>query len=319
MQDSLSDSDHSENEGYVGKLSPPDPVTEVCVVATAPVAAAPKKPKPRPQKKERTEAAPAGAKPAKAAKVRDGVEDLALNWLKQNNKPVTTQSMADALQSKVSKPVVQKALDTLCEQGLIVSKDLKKVKVFYLDQTQLKQQNAQQSAVVAVDVDSSVAQTAGDADASDASAETILNREDLVKSILFIEPQLRQVSEDLAKSRREMTLQDLNTRVDLAKEKLSALQLRLDSAMNSSATARHAASNSSSGDALNMRAAVSRYYTARNLWRQRKTMANSILDRLVGERVWSEVVQDFGLTLDEDCGVSLDGCCAFVPEKFRCK
>ena len=326
VADAEADNVHDSTTVVPGAGAAPPEAAEPAVVAAAPPP--PKASKPRPPKKERTEgtAGPTGSKPAKAAKVRDGVEDLALGWLKRNNKPVTNQSMVDALQSKVSKPLVQKALDTLCEQGLIISKDIKKVKVYYLDQATLMQTEKKGEPSAAVEVaaspDSVVPLVCNPSDPPSEPSQqcTKQNKDELILSVLELEKRMRTATDEHSRLAHEPSVGDLVSAVDRTETNLLILQDRLAAVHRSLHGENGVPSLEEAPCArMDMRSAVDRYYSTRSLWRQRKMMASSVLDCLVGERVWREVTNEFGLTIDEDCGISLDTTAVFVPEKFRRK
>lgn len=70
-------------------------------------------------------------KTLKSQKDKLDAEFSIMAWFRQENKPATAQSLVDALQSKFSKPVVQKALEQLSEQGKVDFKDFKKVRLFF--------------------------------------------------------------------------------------------------------------------------------------------------------------------------------------------
>lgn len=59
------------------------------------------------------------------------VEVAILTWFGSANKPATVQSLVDALQSKYSKPSVQRTLEILFDRGDLQAKDFKKVRLYF--------------------------------------------------------------------------------------------------------------------------------------------------------------------------------------------
>lgn len=60
------------------------------------------------------------------------VRGLVHDWFERQNRPATAQSLTDALGSCASKTVVQKALEELHQSGILLVKDLKKVRFYFL-------------------------------------------------------------------------------------------------------------------------------------------------------------------------------------------
>lgn len=86
----------------------------------------------------------AGAAAAMAPKP-DNVEGYVLNFVNEQNRPLNTQNVADALQKyNLKKTAIQKSLDTLCESGKISSKEYGKQKIYLARQDQFNIPNAEE-------------------------------------------------------------------------------------------------------------------------------------------------------------------------------
>lgn len=72
-----------------------------------------------------------GGGKSKPAKITSGVDELVLQYVISQNKPVSVQGVVDALQSKVPKTAVQTALEALAANNSLSIKDFKKARVYF--------------------------------------------------------------------------------------------------------------------------------------------------------------------------------------------
>lgn len=75
----------------------------------------------------------------------DSVEGIVLSFVSEQNRPLNSQNVADALQKyNLKKSAVQKALDTLADSGQISFKEYGKQKIYLARQDQFKIPNGQE-------------------------------------------------------------------------------------------------------------------------------------------------------------------------------
>jgi len=227
---------------------------------------------------------PSGSSRPKAAKIRDGVEDLILTWFKMFNKPATVQSMTDALQSKVSKALVEKTLELLVESKQVLVKEFKKIRVFYLDQTQLQLD-----------------------DTANSEAEV---KAQLVSEADTLEKRCGSLSATLAALQQLPTPEEASAMERLLRANIAKVQGELKSI---------SAGSGRTTNGPTMKEAAKQYHTMREEWRTRKAMTFAILDALSqhgGTR--AELIAEFGLTTDDAVHVSWSASAVDIPAKFKC-
>lgn len=84
-----------------------------------------------------TKRASGGARSKKPTLGTEDVDAMVENWFRSVNVPASTQSVADALQSKYSKTLLQGALDRLEANSKLAIKEIKKAKVYFAPQSTL--------------------------------------------------------------------------------------------------------------------------------------------------------------------------------------
>lgn len=77
--------------------------------------------------------APPNKAPKKVAATQDEVNAAVLAWFRREMKPATPQSCVDGLQSKYSKTFVLRALEELQGNNSLATKDIKKVRLYFLN------------------------------------------------------------------------------------------------------------------------------------------------------------------------------------------
>lgn len=83
-------------------------------------------------------------KKEKAGAAKDTDQDEILEYMKKQNRPYSIINIFDNLHGKIAKKNMQKALDTLTEDGLLQAKEFGKNKVWLLNQQNIPQVNAKE-------------------------------------------------------------------------------------------------------------------------------------------------------------------------------
>jgi hypothetical protein len=235
----------------------------------------------------------------KQAKIKDGVEEIILSWFRSNNKPATTQSLVDALGSKVSKAAAQKALDALIEHHDIVFRDFKKVRLYFLDQAAMVVPNGASTAAQ----DGAVGSTSAWSSEDTALEETLtLLRADVATAEAEVEAKGKQwaamqLERNLAEARAMYHY--LETEIREADARLSLVE-----------------SGAAIATPEEMRAAISRYHRFRNHWRDRRTLAERVIDAVIGDSGEAQMLDDIGVVTDSSANVSLAKTSVDIPKSL---
>lgn len=241
-------------------------------------------------------------KPAapKTAKLKEGVEDIVLQWFKDCNRPATTQGVVDALGSRIAKGTCQKALDGLTEQKSLLVKEVKKAKYYYLDQEKLLAAEAEQSK----NPSDSSQPNKGDAEPP---SEEMIRMQELRSEFVQRSKNQQKCAETLAQLHARRTRSDAKNMMDELLATLEAAQKRL------------AVLSASAGDGTNANWSLIKetYSSRRSVWRERKQMCDQIIDAVAGDGPRDEVVENSGVVLDSDVGVSFEGSAVNLRKRGR--
>lgn len=204
-------------------------------------------------------------------KVKEGVDEIVLQWFKELNRPVTAQGIVDALGSKVSKPNCQKALDTLVEQNNLLVKEIKKAKYYYLDQSKIADHTAS-AAIEAPDF-----------------------AEDRAR-LLSLHKNLTEINNAVARIASCRTPDQSAALLKQAELELISAERQLDSLK---------ANTGSFASKDDWDAAQVAYTNSRSTWRQRRELCQAIIDSVAGDTSMAELIEAAGLqvspSIDPSC------------------
>lgn len=259
-------------------------------------------------------------------KVKDVSEAtaLVLDWFERHNKPATPQSLADALGSRVSKPLLQKILEQLHAEEKLHVKDMKKMRFFYLRVLPLSDANGATTTKQHSEPEDKPAATTGErGDAANApevggEAETCAEspadaHAALLCAVAISAVQLSERSRRLTRWRgwpssmeRAAKYADLAREVCELRNSLERLQFRH--------AGESAEAHGGSSWASRVRRAVCRYRRARRHWVQRKDWAMCLLEATAGDaHTPVQAAALLGCTTDAEAGVSFEDTAVALP------
>ncbi|THU53808.1 hypothetical protein C4D60_Mb10t18330 [Musa balbisiana] len=217
----------------------------------------------------------------------DSVEGIVLGFVSEQNRPLNSQNVADALQKyNLKKTAVQKALDTLADNGQISYKEYGKQKIYLARQDHFKIPNNQE--LDQMKKDNNKLQ-----DELGAQKKTISEVEAEIR-VLHSNLTLEEIQDKEAK---------LIGEVEEMEEKLSTLR---------------------SGVVLvkaeDKKVIEETYAEKINQWRKRKRIFKELWDAITenSPKDLKEFKEELGLEYDEDVGVSLQSCSELInPGKRR--
>lgn len=272
-------------------------------------------------------------KKAGPQKIKDPAEITAvvMEWFDRENKPVTPQALTDALGSRISKPLIQKALEELLAQGRLQGKDLKKVRFFYLNATA---EAVAAAATTATTADADAGAEAGPppdhndneedrqappdgdptppescpADPEDEQQQHQQQAVDdeakkaaLIAAIVEATRALAERKQALATYNSIPTAAERADRLRAAAGEVAELQAEVAAAESRAAAGACGAASASTA----VDDAVYSYRRARALWKERREFTNRLIEGVLGD-TWgrSELSEMFGITTDAEAGVS---------------
>lgn len=259
-------------------------------------------------------------------KVKDVSEAtaLVLDWFERHNKPATPQSLADALGSRVSKPLLQKILEQLHAEEKLHVKDMKKMRFYYLRVPPLSDANGATTTKQHSEPEDKPAATTGErGDAASApevggEAETCAEspadaHAALLCAVAISAVQLSERSRRLTRWRgwpssmeRAAKYADLAREVSELRNSLERLQFRH--------AGESAEAHGGSSWASRVRRAVCRYRRARRHWVQRKDWAMCLLEATAGDaHTPVQAAALLGCTTDAEAGVSFEDTAVALP------
>lgn len=215
-------------------------------------------------------------KKAKPTKLREGVDEIVLQWFKNNNRPATTQGIVDALGSRVTKATCQKSLDSLVEQHSLLVKEIKKAKYYYLDQSKILEERSEQE--VNEEVTPSQSERLSDL------------RSTLHKSA----QRLAVLEEEKRRAETSRLRVDGANQLQCSREKLKTQRERLF-ALSSGAEAN-----------VDWTSLTEQYTLLRSLWRDRRQACQEIMDALLDCISLEDLLQASGVVTDKELGVAFE-------------
>ncbi|URE48379.1 Tat binding protein 1(TBP-1)-interacting protein (TBPIP) [Musa troglodytarum] len=217
----------------------------------------------------------------------DSVEGIVLGFVKEQNRPLNTQNVADALQKyNLKKTAVQKALDTLADNGQISFKEYGKQKIYLARQDHFKIPNNQELDQMKKD---------------NSKLQDELGAQK--KAISEVEAEIRVLHSNMTLEEIQDKEAKLIGEVEEMEEKLSTLR---------------------SGVVLvkaeDKKVIEETYAEKINQWRKRKRIFKELWDAITenSPKDLKEFKEELGLEYDEDVGVSLQSCSELInPGKRR--
>lgn len=244
------------------------------------------------------------------SKLKDtqAVETLVMEWFERENKPVTPQSLTDALGSRVAKSIVQKVLEDLHTKGKLCVKELKKARYFYLtidcipsstgtvgDPAALEESVAQEAARLADSPDTTAIS------AKSALADAI---ELTMRHIQGAQRTLQQLRQRPTAEAREAHYEELRTEASTWEEKVHT----------ASKCARADGEPESAGRILAVQHLGRAYQRSRLLWKERRGYAQRLMDAAFGDSCSeADLVDRFGIITDAAAGVSFVASAVLLP------
>ncbi|CAA7401445.1 unnamed protein product [Spirodela intermedia] len=203
----------------------------------------------------------------------DSVEGIVLNYVNEQNRPLNTQNVADALQKyNLKKAGIQKALDSLSDSGQISFKEYGKQKIYIARQDQFDIPNAEELDQM-----------------KKANSELQEELQIKNKTIAEVDAEIRVLQSNLTLAEIRTKESKLRTEVKEMEEKLKILgegtQLVNPEERNS----------------------VEETYLAKiNQWRKRKRMFKELWDAITenSPKDLKELKEELGIEYDEDVGTS---------------
>ncbi|CCW63602.1 unnamed protein product [Phytomonas sp. EM1] len=223
--------------------------------------------------------------------------EMILNWFEKENKPATVQSLTDALGSCAAKTLIQKTLENLSEQGKLRTKDLKKVRLFFLN---MDAYNIRISGLM--DTKNEVTETITE---TEHNTECIEEKNQLIEDILSVSRLIQEKEQLLTQLKQSLAVSERKEKLSLALAEVDAMEKQL---LEARENAQLGDVSSCKGDYADdsMRRIVRRYQNARLLWRERKEYVERIVDGVLGDGCSArELADTFGIISDAQAGVSL--------------
>lgn len=242
---------------------------------------------------------PAAAKPAK---IKEGVDDIVLQWFKDNNRPATTQGVVDALGSRIAKPACQKSLDALVEQTNLLVKEVKKAKYYYLDQAKFLASSTEDPNANKPDETLAVAVVV---EGSEALSEEAAQLEELRTTFITLSKEEQSATINLTRLQSRRTRNDSQEMISRLEGELLAAQQRL------------ASLSSTTEVAIDWPLLKQQYTSFRSLWRQRRQICEHIIDAVSGDGPRDDIIEESGVTIDSAVQVSFEDSAVNTKKRGR--
>lgn len=242
---------------------------------------------------------PAAAKPAK---IKEGVDDIVLQWFKDNNRPATTQGVVDALGSRIAKPACQKSLDALVEQTNLLVKEVKKAKYYYLDQAKFLASSTEDPNANKPDETLAVAVVV---EGSEALSEEAAQLEELRTTFITLSKEEQSATINLTRLQSRRTRNDGQEMISRLEGELLAAQQRL------------ASLSSTTEVAIDWPLLKQQYTSFRSLWRQRRQICEHIIDAVSGDGPRDDIIEESGVTIDSAVQVSFEDSAVNTKKRGR--
>ncbi|XAR72375.1 hypothetical protein NMG60_11018990 [Bertholletia excelsa] len=208
----------------------------------------------------------------------ESTEGTVLNYVNEQNRPLNSQNVADALQKfNLKKAAIQKALDTLADSGRISFKEYGKQKIYLARQDQFNIPNSEEL--------------------NQMKEENAKLQEKLVKqkrAITEVEGEIKALQSNLTLEQIQAKVANLKKEVEEMEEKL--IKLRGGVILVSPEE---------------RKAVECMYSDTMHQWRRRKRMFRDLWDAITenSPKDLKEFKEELGIEYDEDVGVSLQSFC----------
>lgn len=204
----------------------------------------------------------------------ESVEGIVLSYVNEQNRPLNSQNVADALQKfKLKKTAIQKALDTLSDSGQISFKEYGKQKIYLARQDQFNILNSEELDQM-----------------KKANSKLQAELEVQKKAIVEVEAENRALQSNL-------TLEEIRTKESKLKAEVSLMEEKLEKMRTGIVLVKPE----------DKKATEEAYREKINQWRKRKRIFKELWDTLTDNspKDLKEFKEELGIEFDEDVGVSL--------------
>ncbi|XP_031401018.1 homologous-pairing protein 2 homolog [Punica granatum] len=204
----------------------------------------------------------------------DSVEEIVLNFVNEQNKPLNSQIIADSLQKfNLKKTAVQKALDTLTDNGRISFKEYGKQKIYLARQDQFNILNADELNQM-----------------KEENAKLQQQLEEQMKLISEVEGEIKTLQSNL-------TLEQIRDRGNKLQSEVKQMEEKLKELRGGVTLVRPE----------DRKAVEDTYREKISQWRKRKRMFKDLWDAITenSPKDLKEFKEELGIEYDEDIGVSL--------------
>lgn len=249
-------------------------------------------------------------------KEEDKATTLVMEWLERENKPVTPQSLTDALGSRVAKAMVQRILERFYGNGKLCCKELKKIRFYYLN---VVPNESFASAGATTTVIENLKSNCGNPreGVGDDQEE---QRRALCAEIGQLWSKLTEGKKHLARLRQYPPVGERVKRMASAKKELHDLESEVRQMEDEAADAKkhHDSSKVSENymptDEASVRARIQNWKTTRRLWKERRDFTTLLIEAAVGDTCSAiEISERFGCVFDAEAGVSFDDTTFVLP------
>ncbi|XP_065880481.1 homologous-pairing protein 2 homolog [Euphorbia lathyris] len=204
----------------------------------------------------------------------DSAEAIVLNFVNEQNKPLNSQNVADALQKfNLKKAAVQKALDTLSDGGKISFKEYGKQKIYLARQDQFDIPNTEELTCM-----------------KEKNAELQQQLEEQKKAVNEVEGEIKSLQSNL-------TLEEILEKDAKLRKEVKEMEVKLVKLHEGVTLVRP-----------EERKTIEKMYTDHvSQWRRRKRMFKDLWDAITenSPKDLKEFKEELGIEYDEDVGVSL--------------
>ncbi|PSR88261.1 Homologous-pairing protein [Actinidia chinensis var. chinensis] len=208
----------------------------------------------------------------------DSAEGIVLNFVNEQNRPLNSQNVADALQKfNLKKAAIQKALDTLADSGRISFKEYGKQKIYVARQDQFDIPNSEELNQM-----------------KEQNAKLQEKLDEQKREINEVEGEIKALQSNLTLEQIRTKEADLRKKVEEMEETLTKLR---------------------GGVTLvspeERKAVEGIYVDTVSQWRRRKRMFRDVWDAITENlpKDIKEFKEELGIEYDEDLGVSLQSFC----------
>ncbi|GLU04765.1 hypothetical protein SLE2022_218970 [Rubroshorea leprosula] len=208
----------------------------------------------------------------------DGTEAIVLNFVNEQNRPLNSQNVADALQKfNLKKASIQKALDALADSGKISFKEYGKQKIYLARQDQFDILNNEELAQMKEE---------------NSRLQNELNEQK--RAISEVEGEIKTLQSNL-------TMDEIRSKEAKLRKEVKEMEDKLDKLRGGVTLVKP-----------EERKAIEEMYSEKiSHWRKRKRMFKDLWDAITenSPKDLKEFKEELGIEYDEDVGVSLQSFC----------